>query len=64
MRKRLITPPIAQSIRTRRERWLDVERAAVVEVTSEDGNYPVETALSQEMGRVGVPQPRGAKRFD
>ncbi|HEY4739163.1 MAG: hypothetical protein WA734_03515 [Candidatus Acidiferrales bacterium] len=44
MRKRLITP-IAESIRTRGERWLDVERMAVVEVTSEDKDFPVESAF-------------------
>ncbi len=44
MRKRLITPT-AQNARTRSEDWLDVERAAVVEVTSEDENYPVESAF-------------------
>src|ERR1700730_6696623 len=43
MRKRLITAP--QSIRTHGEGWLDVERAAVVEVTSEDKDYPVESAF-------------------
>ena len=44
MRKRLITPT-APSIRTRDEGWLDVERAAVVEVTSEDKDCPVESAF-------------------
>ena len=44
MRKRLITPT-PESIRTRGESWLDVERQAVVEVTSEDKNYPVESAF-------------------
>lgn len=44
MRKRLITPT-AESIRTRGQVWLDVERAAVVEVTSEDKDYPVEAAF-------------------
>src|ERR1700720_4912499 len=43
MRKRLITAP--QSIRTHGEGWLDLERAAVVEVTSEEKEYPVESAL-------------------
>jgi hypothetical protein len=44
MRKRLInsTP---ESIRTRCEGWLDIESAAVVEVTSEDPNCPVESAF-------------------
>jgi len=44
MRKRLITPT-PESIRTRGESWLDVEGQAVVEVTSEDKNYPVESAF-------------------
>jgi hypothetical protein len=44
MRKRLITPT-AESIPTRGEGWLDVERAAVVEVTSEDKDFPVESAF-------------------
>jgi len=44
MRKRLITPTLG-SIRTHGEGWLDVERAAVVEVTSEDKDYPVESAF-------------------
>jgi len=44
MRKRLITPT-PESIRTHGEGWLDVERAAVVEVTSEDKDYPVESAF-------------------
>jgi hypothetical protein len=44
MRKRLIdsTP---ESIRTRGEGWLDVESAAIVEVTSEDPDCPVESAF-------------------
>jgi XRCC1 N terminal domain len=44
MRKRLITPP-PEKIRTRGGGWLDVERAAVIEVTSEDENFPVESAF-------------------
>src|SRR3984957_10328449 len=48
MRKRLITAP--QSIRTHREGRLDVERAAVVEVTSEDKDYPVESAFGSGDG--------------
>jgi hypothetical protein len=44
MRKRLITPT-PESIRTRSEDWLDVERLAVAEVTSEDRDYPVESAF-------------------
>ena len=44
MRKRLITP-IPQTARPDDEGWLDLDRAAVVEVTSEDKDYPVEAAL-------------------
>ena len=44
MRKRLITP-IPQDAPPRDEGWLDLGGAAVVEVTSEDKDYPVESAL-------------------
>ena len=45
MRKRLI-PDTSETIRSSVGDWLDVDRAAVVEVTSEDKDYPVESALS------------------
>ena len=44
MRKRLITP-IPQDAPTLDEGWLDLDDAAVVEVTSEEKEYPVESAL-------------------
>jgi hypothetical protein len=44
MRKRLITP-IPQAGTPDNEGWLDLGRAAVVEVTSEDKKHPVESAL-------------------
>jgi len=44
MRKRLIAP-IPQTARPPNEGWLDLDTAAVVEVTSEDKDYPVESAL-------------------
>jgi len=44
MRRRLITPT-PENIRTRGEGWLDVERAAVAEATSEDKDFPVEAAF-------------------
>jgi XRCC1 N terminal domain len=44
MRKRVITPA-SEATRTQGEPWVDVERVAVVEVTSEDENFPVETAF-------------------
>ena len=44
MRKRLITP-IPQAGKPRDEGWLNLDRAAMVEVTSEEKDYPVEAAL-------------------
>ena len=44
MRKRLITPS-PQDAPFLDEGWLDLNTAAVVEVTSEDKQYPVESAL-------------------
>lgn len=45
MRKRLITPT-RENIRTHGKGWLDIERAAIVEVTSEDQESPIEFAFS------------------
>jgi len=47
MRKRLITPR-SQDASAHDEGWLDLDDAAVVEVTSEDKDYPVESALAAE----------------
>jgi hypothetical protein len=44
VRKRLITP-IPQDASFLDEGWLDLDGAAVVEVTSEEKEYPVEAAL-------------------
>jgi hypothetical protein len=44
MRKRLITPS-PQDAAPRDEGWLDLNGAAVVEVTSEAKEHPVESAL-------------------
>jgi XRCC1 N terminal domain len=44
MRKRLITPT-PQVTAAHDEGWLDLDRESVVEVTSEDKEYPVESAL-------------------
>ena len=50
MRKRLITPT-AERPGTVREGYLDLELAAVVEVTSEDEHFPVESAFRPENAR-------------
>jgi len=44
MRKRLVTPT-PETVRSRGEDWIDVERSAMVEITSEDKEYPVESAF-------------------
>lgn len=46
MRKRLTTPT-PETVRSRGEDWLDVERAAIVELTSEEKDYPVESAFAR-----------------
>jgi len=50
MRKRLITAT-AEPLRTLGQGWLDLERAAVVEVTSEDEHFPVESAFGSGHAR-------------
>ena len=44
MRKRLFSPA-PQGIQPHDKGWLDLDRAGVVEVTSEDTEHPVESAL-------------------
>ncbi len=50
MRKRLI-PPIPHNVPHPDKGWLDLGCLAVVEVTSEDKDYPVESALAAEKVR-------------
>lgn len=45
MRKRLITPTQG-TVQSQGKGWLDVERAAMVEITSEEKDYPVESAFA------------------
>jgi hypothetical protein len=44
MRKRQISPT-ASNVPSSGQAWLDVDRTAVVEVTSEEDSYPIESAL-------------------
>jgi hypothetical protein len=46
MRKRIATPTPATA--HAQEDWLDLERTATVEVTSEDIDFPIESSLSIE----------------
>ena len=61
MRKRLITAS-AERLRTLGQDWLDLERAAVVEVTSEDEHFPVESAFGSGNARGWRAAGRGTKR--
>src|SRR5256884_5704159 len=44
MRKRLVTPTL-ETVRSSGEAWLDIEGAAIVEITSEEKDYQVESAV-------------------
>jgi hypothetical protein len=50
MRKRLIDSAVERP-RTLGQHWLELERAAVVDVTSEDADFPVESAFGSEDAR-------------
>ena len=50
MRKRQISPT-PPTVRTSGEAWLDVEHTALVEVTSEEDGYPIESALQETQNR-------------
>lgn len=45
MRKRLIASSIPEPVGSGGEGWLDLERTALVEVTPEEKDLPVESAL-------------------
>src|SRR5438045_7012746 len=60
MRKRLVTPTL-ETVRSSGEAWLDIERAAIVEITSEEKDYPVESAFASgeaQGWRAAVPGPQ------
>jgi hypothetical protein len=50
MRKQLISPT-SETVPAHDEGWIDLERAAAVEVTSEEENFPVEFALASGENR-------------
>jgi len=49
MRKRII-PSVQKDIPPQSEDWLDLERLAQVEITSEDAAHPIESALLPDRG--------------
>ena len=44
MRKRIVNPVPLQSVDSE-DQWLDIEKLATVEITSEDNQFPIESAL-------------------
>ena len=50
MRKQALITPTSENLRTHGEGWLDVERAAAVEITSEDKDFPIESAFGSGEG--------------
>ena len=50
MRKSIIHPPTTQAEQRSEQEWLDLEQVAKVEVTSEDPNFPIESALASGKG--------------
>ena len=59
MRKRIMAPTPATA--HAQEDWLDLERAASVEVTSEDKDFTIESSLSIEPGQGWRPFEPGAQ---
>jgi hypothetical protein len=62
MRKRLITST-AETVRPHDESWLDLERAAVVEVTSEKKDFRSSLRWSWEKRGAGARASRELRRF-
>jgi hypothetical protein len=50
MRKTVINPDTINQRPPSQEEWLDLEEIATVEVTSEDPNFPIESALVARKG--------------
>jgi hypothetical protein len=49
MRKRIIEDPLAD-VKTEEINWLDLEHLAQVEISSEAPGYPIESALTPDLG--------------
>jgi hypothetical protein len=58
----MMTPP-AQTSPPLAQEWLDLQSAASVEVTSEDADFPIESALVQQKKEGGGLLRREFRRF-
>ena len=61
MRKTTIKPDSVNPFQNAQEEWLDLEKFASVEVTSENPNFPIESALAGREGPAGA-RPKEASR--
>jgi uncharacterized protein (DUF736 family) len=50
MRKTIIKPETSNPGQNAQDEWLDLEKAATVEITSEDPKFPIESALATREG--------------
>jgi hypothetical protein len=48
MRKSIIDAATTHPEQRSEQEWLDLEQVAKVEVTSEDANFPIESALARD----------------
>ena len=60
MRKTVIDP-VAPRVSQPEQEWLDIEELAKIEVTSEDPNFPIESALSSRTGQGWRAAKRGSQ---
>ena len=50
MRKSIVDPATTRTEQRSEQEWLDLEQVAKVEVTSEDANFPIDSALASAKG--------------
>ena len=50
MRKTIIKPETINPRQNAQDEWLDLEKVAIVEITSEDPKFPIESALTTREG--------------
>src|SRR6266849_1802597 len=76
MRKTIIKPETINPRQNAQDEWLDLEKVAIVEITSEDPKFPIESALATreapgwraaergtQVSRLGWDNPRALRRI-
>jgi hypothetical protein len=54
MRKTIVEPEAINPVSGAQEEWLDIEKYASIELTSEDPGFPIELALAGRESPAGV----------